>query len=373
MSSSEAEEETRNKKRRICNDHDDAEAGSSDKYLQHPPVSATVNLQVKSLLDPEAAEKTIDALLVLNLGEEENQAALDEFKFTSIYSNLVTFMDKNAFSATIQMKCCNILSMFTQNDVDGLLARAFLKAGAGKMILMAMKAYPRIKDMQYVGCMALRNLSYDTDLSDAKKMIEAGVIDVVLKAMNGSSSNSNINNVHRFSFVILDGLVCNYPVCSTELIEKKVVHYLLASMKRYIEDEKIQKYAVGFLADLVNHNPDASSLIQKMGGNLVQDCIECVLATTDKCLPRIEIQRKACRFLLLLAETNSDARDYIHKLGGVKVLSNIERFYRGKDEDIKIGARNLLRIVTSNNPLESVCYCSGTEEVDHSMTYGDSS
>jgi hypothetical protein len=80
-----------------------------------PPVACAfgtfVRFQVKRLLDPSAAETTIDYLEGLGLHEEENHAARDAFKSTDICKNLVAAMEQNANSnsAIFQTKCCNLI------------------------------------------------------------------------------------------------------------------------------------------------------------------------------------------------------------------------------------------------------------------------
>jgi hypothetical protein len=99
-----------------------------------PPQASTnlASLQVKSLLDPSAAETTIDYLLGLKLDKEENFGARDDFKSTDICKNLVAAMEQNANnnSASFLQKCCHLIAVFTfKNDH---FTNGFRLAGAVK-------------------------------------------------------------------------------------------------------------------------------------------------------------------------------------------------------------------------------------------------
>jgi hypothetical protein len=227
-----------------------------------PPVSATVKLQVRNLLDKSIAEQTIDALLLLKLHKEENSAAFEEFKSTNICLNLVRAMEHNARSGSIQCKSCSLILNLTGKLDDPHFARGLRGNGVCKVVCQAMNAYPEHETVQQNGCLALKNLSYKASHADIKQMVDDGVIDAVLSAIDGQKESFFV----RHSCGCLSNILIHYPACANRLMNQGCIESVLAAMENHLDDAEVQRQACYFLLSMVANTPKAKILIKEKGG-----------------------------------------------------------------------------------------------------------
>jgi hypothetical protein len=264
------DEDESQKSRRISN-HEEETGGdthvTSVVVLSQGSTNLAI-LQVKSLLDPSAAEKRIDDLLALRLSKEENSGARDDFESTDICKNLVVAMEQqnaNNNSASFLQKCCQLIVIFTVNVNH--FKTGFLLAGAVKAICISMTKSPYHKDLQANACLALCNLSNIASQSEAKKMIDDGAIDTIRSAMKCHPESKNIQKpACAFLYYII---IAHHwhPTCAIDLMEKGCIESVLKAMEAHLADKEIQMWACDFLTQLSEANPDALNRIEEKGGD----------------------------------------------------------------------------------------------------------
>jgi hypothetical protein len=228
------------------------------------------SLLVKRLLDPSAAETTIDYIIGFELHKEENFGACDDLKSTDICKNLVAAMDqqnannnRSNNSAIFQTKCCTLIAILTYQSDH--FRNGFRLAGAVKAIGISMTNNPDLEDSQFYACLALRFLSFNANQSDAKKMIDDGAIDAVLDAMKCHPESKRIQEQ---SCTFLYTIIFNYPTCAADLMEKGCIESVLNAMETHLADEDIQEEACDFLIELSEAKPDALKRIKEKSGAL---------------------------------------------------------------------------------------------------------
>jgi hypothetical protein len=289
------EDESQNSRRRISSQEMETGGDTHVSAVVVPPQGSTnlASLLVKDFLDPELAEKRIDELLALEVDQEENHAARDDFKSTDICKNLVAAMDQqnaNSNSASFLRKCCKLIYKLVFKSDH--FTTGFRLAGAVKAIGISMEKTLYHKGLQRSACLALRNLAINANQSDAKKMIDDGAIGAVFGAMKCHPEN---NGIQERACAFLYNIMFEYPTCAIELMEN--------------------------------------------------DCIESVLKAMEAHLIDKEIQKWACLFLIELSEAKPDALKRINEKDGVFTLAKVKKHYRGKDADIESKADKLLQMI----------------------------
>jgi hypothetical protein len=226
--------------------------------------SAALQLQVANLLVPVKMEKWIDAFLDMNLSLEENWSARDEFKPTTLCTNLVNAMRMPPTSGSVDIlsKACVLMTNLTHQNRH--FADESLNADAPEAIVKAMQQFPLHGDMQLYGCQALRNLAHNEE--GAKKVVEDGGADTILGAMRRHSENVY---VQEDASGCLWNLASYDPTSITDLIQKGAVEAVLAAMDTHTEDERFQEQTCGFLIEVTANNKEALDRIKKKSGEIV--------------------------------------------------------------------------------------------------------